>query len=147
MLVAVGPPRAWSQQRQIAGRVTNATSGEPVGRANVSGQGTAITAVTSDQGEFSLAGPEGAATLVVRHIGFRRREVNVPASQGRVEVTLDPDVFNLEAVVVTGLATGVERRNAGNAVAAVSSGELGFVPTPSLEQQLQGKVADPDLQQ
>src|SRR2546427_10023010 len=109
--MAVGTPRAWAQQRQITGRVTNATSGEPVGRANVSVQGTAITAVTSGQGEFSLAGPEGAATLVGRHIGLRRREVNVPASQGRVEWTLDPDVFNLESVVVAGHASGVERRD------------------------------------
>jgi TonB-dependent SusC/RagA subfamily outer membrane receptor len=147
LLAAVGTPHAWAQQRQITGRVTNATSGEPVSRANVSVQGTAITAVTSDQGEFSLAGPEGAATLVVRHIGFRRREIAVSASQGRVEVTLEPDVFNLEAVVVTGIATGVERRNAGNSVATVSATDLAFAPTPSLEQQLQGKIAGADIQQ
>jgi len=147
LAAAVGAPRAWAQQRQITGRVTNATSGEAVGRANVSVEGTAISALTSDQGEFSLAGPEGNATLLVRHIGFRRREITVSASQGRVEVTLEPDVFNLEAVVVTGLATGVERRNAGNAVATVSAAELGFVPTASLEQQLQGKIAGADIQQ
>ena len=121
LAAAVGAPRAWAQQRQITGRVTNATSGEAVGRANVSVEGTAISALTSDQGEFSLAGPEGNATLLVRHIGFRRREITVSASQGRVEVTLEPDVFKLEAVVVTGLATGVERRNAGNALGAVAA--------------------------
>jgi len=147
LLVAVGTPRAWAQQRQIAGRVTVAVGGEPVARANVSVVGTAIVAVTNDRGEFSLAAPAGDVTLVVRHIGYQRRQVPVAVSQDRVEVTLEQDVFNLEAVVVTGLATGVERRNAGNAVATVAATDLGFAPTASIEQQLQGKVAGADIQQ
>src|SRR5207245_2930550 len=146
LLAAAGAEPARAQQRPITGRVTSATSSEPGAAANVSGAGTAITALTSEQGEFSLSAPEGNVTLIVRRIGFKRREIAVSASQGRVEVTLEPDVFNLEAVVVTGIATGVERRNLGNAVATVSASELGFVPTPSIEQQLQGKVAGADIQ-
>src|SRR5437879_2032611 len=146
LLAAAGAAPAGAQQRPITGRVTSATSSEPVARANVSVAGTAITALTSEQGEFSLSAPEGNVTLIVRRIGFKRREIAVSAWRGRVEVTLEPDVFNLEAVVVTGIATGVERRNLGNAVATVSASELGFVPTPSIEQQLQGKVAGADIQ-
>ena len=147
LLVAVGTPRAWAQQRQITGRVRVAVGGEPVARANVSVVGTTIVAVTNDQGEFTLAAPAGDVTLVVRHIGYQRRQVPVAASQDRVDVTLEQDVFNLEAVVVTGLATGVERRNAGNAVATVSAADLGYTPTASIEQQLQGKVAGADIQE
>jgi TonB-dependent starch-binding outer membrane protein SusC len=147
LLAAAGVAPAGAQQRPITGRVTSAPSGEPVARASVAVAGTAITAVTSEQGEFSLAAPSSDVTLVVRRIGFKRREVAVPASQNRVEVTLEPDVFNLEAVVVTGIATGVERRNLGNAVATVGASDLGYVPTPSIEQQLQGKVAGADIQE
>jgi len=147
LLAAVGIPRARAQQRQITGRVTSATSGESVGRASVAVAGSAITAITSDQGEFSLSAPDGNVTLIVRRIGFKRREFAVPASQSRADVTLEPDVFNLEAVVVTGIATGVERRNASNAVATVSASDLGYTPTASIEQQLQGKVAGADIQQ
>jgi TonB-linked SusC/RagA family outer membrane protein len=147
LFVAFGTPRAWAQQRQITGRVTVAGGADPVARANVSVAGTAIVAVTNDRGEFSLAAPAGDVTLVVRHIGYQRRQVPVAAAQDHVDVTLEQDVFNLEAVVVTGLATGVERRNAGNAVATVSATDLGYTPTASIEQQLQGKVAGADIQE
>ncbi len=147
LLTTLGVASAWGQQRQITGRVTTALSGAPVVGANVSVVGTAIAAQTGDDGRFSLSAPAGDVRLVVRRIGYRRREAPVPAGQSEVQVTLEQDVFNLEAVVVTGLATGVERRNAGNAVATVSATDLGFAPTPSLEQQLQGKVAGADIQQ
>ncbi|MGH7548476.1 MAG: carboxypeptidase-like regulatory domain-containing protein, partial [Gemmatimonadales bacterium] len=147
LLAAVGVAAALGQERQITGSVTTGVTREPVVGASVSVVGTAIAAVTGGDGRFSLAAPAGEASLVIRRIGYRRRQIAVPADQSDVPVTLEPDVFNLEAVVVTGLATGVERRNLGNAVATVSAAELGFVPTPSLEQQLQGKVAGADIQQ
>lgn len=146
LLATLGIAAAWGQQRQITGRVST-VAGDPVAGANVSVVGTAISALTGEDGRFSLAAPQSDVRLVVRRISYRRREVPVPAGQADVSVTLEQDVFNLEAVVVTGLATGVERRNAGNAVATLSSSELGFAPTPSLEQQLQGKVAGADIQQ
>ena len=147
LLAAVGVAAALGQERQITGRVTTGPAGEPVVGANVSVLGTAIVALTGDDGRFALAAPAGDVSLVIRRIGYRRRQIAVPADQTEVNVTLEPDVFNLEAVVVTGLATGVERRNLGNAVATISASELGFAPTPSLEQQLQGKVAGADIQQ
>ena len=145
--LAVGVGAAAGQQRQITGRVISATTHEPVGGASVSVLGTTIVTLVRDQGQFSLSAPQGEVTLVVRRIGYRRSQVVVPATQESVEFALEPDVFNLEAVVVTGIATGVERRNAGNAVAAVSSSDLAYAPTPSIEQQLQGKVAGADIQQ
>src|SRR6266699_1956137 len=88
----VGVAGASAQQRQITGQVTSAATREAVAGVNV-----------------SVTGP---ATLVFRRIAFKRREVQVPANQTTADATLEPDVFNLEAVVVTGQATGVERRNA-----------------------------------
>jgi len=145
--LSVGIGAALAQQRPISGKVTSAVSGEPVAGATVSVVGTPVAAVTNERGEFSLNAPAGAATLLVRNIGFKHQQIAVAPEQSRVEVRLEQDVFNLEAVVITGLATGMERRNVGNAVATVSASDLGFAPAPSLEQQLQGKVAGADIQQ
>src|SRR5207245_8476087 len=92
LLAAAGAEPARAQQRPITGRVTSATSSEPGARANVSVAGTAITALTSEQGEFSLSAPEGNVTLIVRRIGFKRREIAVSAAQGRGEGPLAPGV-------------------------------------------------------
>src|SRR2546427_7409877 len=47
----------------------------------------------------------------------------VAAEQTTADAALEPDVFNLEAVVVTGQATGVERRNAAIASSVVTAAE------------------------
>src|SRR5207244_12490097 len=69
------------------------------------------------------------------------------AHHNRFEPTLEPDVFNLEAVVITGQATGVEKRFAPNAVATVGAGDLSRVPAPSVESAIQGKVPGAAIQQ
>lgn len=138
--VAVGTRAAAAQQRPITGKVTSSATGAPVAGAVVSVPGTPVTAVTNDRGEFSLSGPEGPVTLLVRSVGYRSRQVPVPADQASVSVALEQDVFNLEAVVITGQATGVEQRNLANAVTTVTAEQLDRAPTQTLESALQGKI-------
>ena len=133
--------------RTISGRVTSSVTGAAVVGASVSVVGTRITATTGDNGEFTLSAPDGAVTLLIRGIGYKRSTVQVAADQNTVDVRLEPDVFNLEAVVVTGQATGVEKRNVPNAVGTVPAGDLSRVPAPSLETAVQGKVPGAVIQQ
>src|SRR5947208_5996953 len=139
-LVALGAVGASGQERQITGRVTSATNGEAIAGVNVSVTGAAFAAVTNADGRYTISAPSGAVTLVFRRIAFKRREVSVPAGQNAADVTLEADVFNLEAVVVTGQATGVERRNAAIATTNVSGQEVSAVPAPSLDRALAGRV-------
>ena len=139
LAAGIGVADASAQQRQITGKVTS-SAGEPVGSANVSITGTAFAAVTNSEGRYTIAAPAGAVTLVVRRIAFKRKEVSVPADQNQADVTLDPDVFNLEAVVVTGQATGVERRNAAMATTTVTGEEVSRVPAPAIDRALAGRV-------
>src|SRR5207245_3019001 len=140
LALSFGAASATAQQRQITGRVTSATTGDAVVGASVAVVGTTIVAATGNDGRFTVAAPEGDVTLVVRRIGFKRKSVPVPAAQSSVEVVLELDVFNLEAVVVTGLATGVEQRNVANAVSTVGAAQLTRAPTPTIESALQGKI-------
>jgi TonB-linked SusC/RagA family outer membrane protein len=129
-----------AQVRQISGRVTNSATGEGLPEASVSVTGTGILAQTGNDGKYVLNAPEGDRTLVVRAIGFKRRELQVPTSQGTADVALEPDVFKLEEIVITGQATGVERQNLPNAVATVDAADINRAPTPTLESALQGKI-------
>ena len=135
----LGAAGASAQERQIAGRVT-ASTGEAVAGVAVSVTGTALAAVTNAEGRYAIAAPAGAVTLVFRRIAFKRREVQVPADQNAADAVLEPDVFNLEAVVVTGQATGVERRNAAMATTSVTGAEVAGVPAPALDRALAGRV-------
>src|SRR5438034_8335477 len=136
----VGVAGASAQQRQITGRVTSAATNEPIPGVTVSVTGTAFAAVTNADGRYAIPAPAGTVTLAFRRIAFKRREVSVPADQSAADVVLEPDVFNLEAVVVTGQATGVERRNAAIATTNVSGEEVSRVPSPALDRALAGRV-------
>jgi len=140
LVASVGVASALAQQRSISGKVFSVTTTEPVAGATVSVIGSPVAAVTNERGEFSLSAPQGAVTLSVRSIGYRHRTVAVAADQASVNVGLEQDVFNLEAVVITGQATGVEQRNLANAVTTVNPEQLNRAPTQTLESALQGKV-------
>lgn len=140
LILSLGASRVDAQQRQVTGRVTNAVTGEPIVGAAISVVGGNISAVTNALGDFALSGPDGAFQLLVRSIGYKRRVVAVAGDQSTVTAQLDPDVFNLEAVVVTGQATGVEQRNLPNAVSTVTAEALVRAPVPTIETALQGKI-------
>jgi len=140
VLLALGARDAQAQARVITGKVTSAQNGLPVGGATISVLGTVIVAVSNAQGEYSLAAPEGVVNIMTRSIGYKRKQVQVAADQGSADIALDQDIFNLEAVVVTGQATSVEQKNLANAVTSVTAAQLNGAPTSTIEGALQGKI-------
>jgi len=145
-LFLVSVQLAAAQVRQITGRITNVQTEQGVPEATVAVLGTQIVAQADNDGRFVLNAPEGDANLMVRGIGYKRQQITVPAGQETVNVALEPDVFKLEEIVITGQATGVEQRNLANAVSTVSAAELTRAPTPTIESALQGKIAGATIQ-
>src|SRR2546426_4610546 len=144
-LVGVVPVSA--QQRQITGQVTSAATREAVAGVNVSVTGTAFAAVTNAEGRYAIAAPGGAVTLVFRRIGFKRKEAAVQAGQTNADVQLEEDIFNLEAVVVTGQQTGISRANAATSSTVVTAAEITSVPTPAVDRALPGRGPGAHIQQ
>jgi TonB-dependent starch-binding outer membrane protein SusC len=142
-----------AQNRTISGRVVG-SGGEPLVGAEVSlstgavaaAGRTAISTISGTNGTFTLQVPQGAVTLSVRMLGFSQSTVTVPADQSTVTVQLETDPLRLDELVITGQATGVQRRNLANAVATVSADQLNVVPNASVENMLSGKVAGADIQ-
>lgn len=136
----LGLAQTAAAQRTVTGRVTSSGTQLAVATATVGVVGMPTVAVTGADGSFSIEAPAGEVTLLVRAIGFKRRSVVVAPEASSVEITLEQDVFNLEAIVVTGQATGVQQRNLPNAVTTVNAQELARAPTATVEAALQGKV-------
>jgi len=136
--LAVGVAAA--QQRPVTGKVVSSGTSAPVAGASVTVFGTPIGVVTNDQGEFTLSVPSSPVTLLIRSVGYRSQQVPVAPDASTVTVKLEQDVFNLEAVVVTGQVTGVAQRNLANAVTTLQAEEINRAPTQTLEAALQGKI-------
>src|SRR5690606_16734915 len=144
-LLAMSPAAA--QQRTVTGRVTDRATGQPLLGAEISVSVGGTVAVAGRTGASAGSNTEGTVTsqvensavnLVARMPGYRQAEVSVAADQQTVQIQLDTDPLNLDEIVVTGQATGVQRRNLANAVSTVSAEDLNIVPTASIETQLAG---------
>jgi TonB-linked SusC/RagA family outer membrane protein len=127
-------------QRRVTGRVSE-SNGQPVPNATVSIENTTLGAITNEEGRYTINNvPDGPHVLVARRIGYRRVTKLLPAGVDAADITLDPDLLQLETVVVTGQATSVSSQNAANAVTVVTTAEVNRVPQPNIENALQGKV-------
>src|SRR3989449_10681448 len=132
----VGVAGASAQQRQITGQVTSSATREPMAGVNVAVTGTAFAAVSNADGRYAISAPAGAVTLRFPHNSVKRREVTGAAGPTTADAALEPDVFNLEAVVVTGQATGIEQRNAAIANTVVTAAERSEEHTSELQSRL-----------
>src|SRR5262249_38513784 len=141
-----GAVAAPAQTRIVTGRVVDSLTSDLVNSGQVSVQGSTAGTTIKDDGTFTLATPAREVTLTIRSIGFKRKDVVVPANQNSLQITMSRDFFQLEAIVVTGQATGIERKNLANSVASVGAADLVRASTASVEQSMMGKIASAQIQ-
>ncbi len=146
-VLLVSPIAASAQTRTVSGTVTDAQTGQPLEGARVTVRGTTLAASTGPNGQFTIGNvPTADVVVTIRRIGNNPVEVRLAAGQNDLRAALTRDPLRLAEVVVTGQATGVERRNLANAVATVSGEEVSRVSAQTVEQALQGKVAGATIQ-
>ncbi|HEY9449257.1 MAG TPA: carboxypeptidase-like regulatory domain-containing protein, partial [Gemmatimonadaceae bacterium] len=110
-LLVLGLASDASAQRRVTGRVATTDTNEPLTGASVVVIGSTLGTYTADDGTYSLSVPADSVTLRVRRLGYKGRDVPLPVGQTSADVTLERDVLQLEAQIVTGQATTIERRN------------------------------------
>lgn len=126
------------QQQNITGRVTDASTGEPIAGANVTIEGTQIGVITDSNGNFILARPEKGVSISFSFIGYVNREV-VYNNENVIDIKLSLDVQSLEEVVVVGYGT-LKKKDLTGAVARTDLSSLENSPNVNVLQGLKGVV-------
>ena len=132
-LVGVAAPRPAAaqtppqQQSGIAGRVTDAASGQPVAAAQIAVVGTALGAQSAEDGRYAIRGVSpGTVQVRVLRVGFAQQRQTVAVAAGQVatlDIRMQSVATTLNPVVTT--ATGQQRRvEVGNAVAQVDAANV-----------------------
>jgi TonB-linked SusC/RagA family outer membrane protein len=124
---------AQAQQGTIAGTVTDRVAGTPLAGARISILGTNRSAVTTQEGRYTLTGVRvGAYQVQATLIGYGAATNSANVTAGGIEnldFGLRAAVVSLDAVVVT--ATGEERgRVMGNVVSTIQAADV--VPLSSV---------------
>jgi TonB-dependent starch-binding outer membrane protein SusC len=129
---------AWSQDRVITGKVTDAQNGAPIVGASVVPKGSTAGTATDAQGAFSLSVPSNINTLVVSSVGFGQQEITIRGTT--VNVAMSSSGNSLNEVVVVGYGTQ-RKRDITASISKVTSDKIASVPAPSFESALAGKAA------
>ncbi len=127
----------WAQDVIVNGTVTDETGG-PLPGVSVVVNGTTRGVSTDFDGLYSIQIDVENAVLVFSYIGYLTQEVTVGANTS-VDVQMQPDVQNLDEVVVVGYGTQRKATLTG-AVATTSGEELEKSAAPNLGVALAGKV-------
>lgn len=128
----------------IAGQVTDASTNEPLGGAQVVFVGTNTGVTTSSDGRYRIEAVPGVQQVRVVMLGYSEstREVEVAAGETAVaDFALEPSALALDELVVT--ATGEQRRRElGNAIAKVDAAALvQAAPVTNFQELLSGRSA------
>jgi len=130
----------FAQTRSISGTVTSSEDGSSLPGVVVMVKETRNATTSDADGNYRLTvGPE-AKTLVFRFLGMLSQEVAL-GNQSNVNVALDPDVTNIEEVVVTALGIKRQEKALGYAISKVDSKEITKVNSTNFGSALYGKAA------
>lgn len=94
-----------SRAGELAGRVTNAETGQPVEAANVHLLGTDRVVATDKRGHFTIAKlPDGTYFVIITHVAFDSLPPQSVSVNGiaTLDIPLSPQPWVLDEVVVTG---------------------------------------------
>ncbi|NOY36597.1 MAG: SusC/RagA family TonB-linked outer membrane protein [Chlorobi bacterium] len=140
-LVFVGLQLTQAQTQTITGTVTGSDDGSALPGVTVVVKGNIqYGTVTDFDGKYTLNAPADATVLVFSFVGMKTQDVSIDG-RSEIDVVLEPDVFGLDEVVVSGVASGTPKKKLSVSVATVSEKELKEVPATSAATALQGKVA------
>ena len=127
-----------AQDITVSGKVVD-SSGTPIIGAAVKAQGEKTGVITDKDGNFKIVMPKGKNNLVVSYLGYK--EMIVQAILGKLlNIKMKEDAQNLDELVVVGY--GTQKKSAlTSSIETVKGEDLLRMPTPNLDQALNGQVA------
>lgn len=127
-------------QRIIKGIVTEEETGEAIIGANIIIEGTSEGTSTNVDGRFSIGLEDENAILLISSIGYKSTTIPV-AGKDFLEIKLEVDVNELKEVVISVGYEKIKKELSVGAVSSISGDELSQLPTTTVDQALQGRVA------
>jgi TonB-linked SusC/RagA family outer membrane protein len=139
-LLFVGMNLANAQTRTIHGTIVDSEDGQGIPGVTITVKGTTVGTTTDLDGKYSLEVKPEYETLQFSYVGMKTVEITL-SDQTEINVTLEPDVMQMDEVVVTALGVSREKKTLGYAVQDVSGDQLNQAKTDNVLNALSGRVA------
>lgn len=139
-LLFAGLNFALAQTRTISGIVTSSEDGSAIPGATVQVKGTTVGTTTDLDGKYMLEVKPGYKVLVFSYVGMKTKEVTL-GNQNQINVVMDPDVLQMDEVVVTAIGITKSKKALGYNVQDVSSADIAKSGNTDVVNALQGRVS------
>ncbi|MBK6345242.1 MAG: SusC/RagA family TonB-linked outer membrane protein [Bacteroidales bacterium] len=133
-------------QTTITGTVSSSEDSKGIPGATVLVKGTNVGLTTDMSGKYSIKVPVQGKILQFSFVGMKAKEVPI-GNQTVINVVLDPDVMNIEGVVVTALGISREKKSLGYAAQDVSGADIGRANNANFMTAISGKIAGVEVRQ
>ena len=127
---------AFSQTVQITGIVTGSGDGIPIPGVTVLAKGTTLGTTTDSEGKYSLSVPSAVTTLQFSFVGYKMQEVSI-GGRTRIDLTLAPDVINIDEVVIVAYGTAKKSSFTGS-YAMIDGKKLEARPVTNITMAIEG---------
>jgi TonB-linked SusC/RagA family outer membrane protein len=141
LLLFIGLQGVLAQTRVITGTVTSTEDNSPIPGVTVVVKGTTIGTSTNVDGKYVLTVPTKYNTVVISYVGMKTKEITL-TDASNYDVALEPDILNMEEVVVTAIGIPRETKALGYSVQDVSGKDLTQGSHTGVINSLVGKVSD-----
>jgi TonB-dependent starch-binding outer membrane protein SusC len=130
-----------AQVLKVTGTVTQSPSNKPLQGATVIVKSTATTAITDNDGNYSINIPANGGTILVTYLGMNSQEKKVKAS-GVVNFSLQENSAksDLDEVVVIGYGTQKVTKVSG-AISTVKAADIAKSQAVRVEEAIQGRAS------
>jgi len=139
-LLFAGVNFAFAQSGTVTGKVTSSQDGLGMPGVSVVVKGTQIGTTTDIDGVYTISVLPEHKALLYSFVGMTTKEVAL-GGQKTINVVLDPDVFQIDEVVVTALGITREKKSLGYATQEISGEELNTVKSDNFINSLSGRSA------
>jgi TonB-linked SusC/RagA family outer membrane protein len=134
------------QTYTFSGKVMESNIKQPVIGAAIQIANTTIGGTTDIDGNYNFSGKlkPGKYKINFSFLGFSNKSVDITLGSStdvKTDVTLLPDLMNLDEVIVTGTSVKTSKKQLGNSISTLSSKDLINSGATGIDQALAGKVS------
>jgi len=129
-----------AQTKTITGTVTLSDDGNPVTGVTVEVNGTTISTVTDENGNYSVTVPEYTRVLLFTFTGMKTVEKLI-SDRSVIDVMLEPDMPGLDELVVTAFGAKREKITLGYSIQDVRGEDLVTARESNIVNSLQGRLS------
>ncbi len=126
-------------EKTITGTVKDNAGDFIPGVSVIAKEDNAFVVMTDVEGKFLITVPDNVKTLVFNYIGYKTKEIII-GNQTEINVVLQEDLFDIEEVIVSGVAGNTPAKKLAVTVDKINSDKLNEAPSSSSASALQGKI-------